>query len=407
MKKIGIITHHYASNFGANLQTLSTFEHLKRKGYQPLVIDWRSESLDKNFRSSVPEGQLKEHESFVRERLSLTRKCYGAEEVAKAIYENDIEAVIIGSDAVVQHWPLLSRIAFPTRKIVSVYHFTSDRMFPNQFWGDFVPYLEKPVKLAYMSVSSQNSPYKYIVGETKRRMSVAIAHFDYISVRDDWTQRMFRYLNPKVGNVPITPDPVFSFNTNAGHLVPSFEEIKRKYGMPEKYFLSCFFANDTIDGKWIEKFTKKSEDAGYECFSFPLPTGPYTHDGLKTIKYPLPPLDWYALIKYSSGFVGRNMHPIVISLHNEVPCYSFDQYGTKKLNYFVNEKSSKIYHILGKAGLLDNRITFVNPLSKTPEVDFVLDKLLNKDKQKYHMFAENQQREYDEMMDNICKMIEE
>lgn len=38
-----------------------------------------------------------------------------------------------------------------------------------------------------------------------------------------------------------------------------------------------------------------------------------------TISIPLNPIDWYALIKYSKGYIGERMHPIVVSLHNSVP----------------------------------------------------------------------------------------
>ena len=405
MKKIGLLTHHYASNFGANLQTLSTFERLKKEGFCPIVIDWRSKSLDKNFSSSVPEGQRKEHEEFVNKYFSLTEKCFEPEEIARVIDENDIQAVVVGSDAVVQHWPLLSRIAFPTRNIISVRKFSSDRMFPNQFWGDFIPYLKHPIKMCYMSVSSQNSPYCYIKGETKRRMSEAIGKFDYISVRDTWTKKMFKYLNPLVGDIRVTPDPVFSFNKNAGHLLLSKDELLKKYGLPEKYILLCFFKVDSINSKWIDTFVSKAEEGGYECFSFPLPTGAYEHPRLKPIKFPLSPLDWYSIIKHSSGFIGRNMHPVVISLHNEVPCFSFDQYGTKTLNMFVNAKSSKIYHILGKAGLLENRTNFQQPFPITPKPDYVYDRIANYDKELYHRFSVLQQQEYDEMISEIKAVI--
>ncbi len=405
MKNIGILTHHFASNFGANLQTLSTFEHLKKKGFNPVVIDWRSSSLEANFNSSVPVEQIKEHDSFVKQYLQLTGTCRTPTEMAAEIERNKIEAIVIGSDAVVQHWPLLSRIAFPTRKVISIYHFSSDRMYPNQFWGDFIPYLSHPVKLIYMSVSSQNSPYKFIGGKTKREMSETIGRFDYISVRDSWTKKMFQYLNPGIKEIPITPDPVFSFNTNAGHLLPEKDEIMMKYGLSGKYMLLCFFKKDDISDEWIDSFVSMAENKGYECYSFPLPSGALVHPKLKKIKFPLSPLDWYSIIKYSSGFVGRNMHPIVISLHNEVPCFSFDQYGTKRLNMFVNEKSSKIYHILEKAGLLENRTTFQQPFPKTPKPELVLDKLINYNKKQYHQFSLIQQKEYDMMMDEICNII--
>jgi hypothetical protein len=407
MISIGILTHHFASNFGANLQVLSTYEYFKRNGFNPYVINWRTKSLEQEFSKTVPKEQTQMHLDFINRYLNLTNICYTAKDIAGEIDRLGLKAVVIGSDAVVQHWPAISRINFPTRKIVSYYHYSADRMFPNIFWSTFYPYLQNPVKMIYMSVSSQNSPYKYFSRNIKKEMAVCLSRFSYISVRDSWTQKMFKQIDRFKPLVPVTPDPVFSFNTNAGYLIPSFEAIKEKYGLPEKYFLLCFFRGDQIRSSWINEFVESSNKMGYECFSFPLPAKAFEHERLKTIKYPLPPLDWYAIIKYSSGFVGRNMHPIVICLHNSIPCYSFDQYGTKVLNTFVNVSSSKIYHILEKAGLRKNRTTFAGPICNFPSVNKVLNCLTNYDKTQYLEFSVRQQAEYDEMMNNICNIIKE
>ena len=38
--KIGILTFHHAYSYGANLQCLALQLYLRRKGYQPEVIDY-------------------------------------------------------------------------------------------------------------------------------------------------------------------------------------------------------------------------------------------------------------------------------------------------------------------------------------------------------------------------------
>ena len=38
--KIGILTYHAACNFGAFLQLLSTVEYVRKRGDNPLVINW-------------------------------------------------------------------------------------------------------------------------------------------------------------------------------------------------------------------------------------------------------------------------------------------------------------------------------------------------------------------------------
>ncbi len=404
-KTIGLITHHYACNFGANLQALSTVRYFQKKGHDIKVIDWHDATLDENFSQSVSKAQSQEHISFVDSFLPLTKRCNDSKEIAKVINDGKIDAIIIGSDAVVQHHPFLSRISFPSRHIIGINHFTKDRLYPNQFWGDFLKWVDHPLKLAYMSVSCQNSPYYMIWGKTRKQMKESASKFHYISVRDDWTKRMFDYLLGEKKEIHVTPDPVFSFNQNAGDLVPSLQELASKFDLPEKYLLLCFFEHDFVGKEWFDEFVGIAERDGYSCFSFPLPDGQLQHPKVKKIQLPLSPLEWYALIKNSSGFIGRNMHPIVISLHNAVPCFSFDQYGTKTMNLVPNEKSSKIYHILNKAGFTDNRVTNMGPYSKIPKPKDVLRKIESFDTEKCRLFSENQQREYNEMMLTICDTL--
>ena len=98
------------------------------------------------------------------------------------------------------------------------------------------------------------------------------------------------------------------------------------------------------------------------------------------------------------------MHPIVIALHNAVPCFSFDQYGKVKLRYFVNDKSSKIYHILNHFGCIDNRVS-IQGNYKIPTVDFVLSRLESYDRKKVQKQAEVYLEHYKKMMLDIEDVI--
>lgn len=401
MKRIGILTHHFASNFGANLQTLSTVGYLRSKGYNPFVINWRDNSLEKDFCKSVPEIQNNEHSFFLDSFLPVTDICRTDEEIAGVIQKNNIEAVVIGSDAVVQHHPLFERIAFPTRTVFSVRKFSKDRLFPNFFWGSFENYLENKIPVAFMSVSCQNSPYSLFTKETVRSMRDACNRFNYISVRDSWTKRMFCHIDKKYENIDITPDPVFAFNQNVGELVSSADSIKSKFDLADKYILLSFFGNSDVNILWVKTLTEEIRSRGFQPVMLPFPSGGCHIEGVKAIELPLSPLDWYALIKYSSGYIGRNMHPIVVSLHNSVPFFCLDQYGTRTFNIFVNQKSSKIYDILDRAEMLDNRITLAGIHKTLPDVKKLLDKVMSFDNRKCTKFSNSQLQAYNRMMENI------
>lgn len=149
--KIGLLAYHAACNFGAFLQLLSTIEYVKKRGDDPIVINWIPKDFRKDYeKRSSPEvralyAQLREI------YYPMTEICETDKQVAKIIDEEGIDAVIIGSDAVLQHHPLRERIHFPCRRILYIGRPTSDRMYPNCFWGSFNKYLKYPVPVAVIS----------------------------------------------------------------------------------------------------------------------------------------------------------------------------------------------------------------------------------------------------------------
>lgn len=345
--RIGILTYGRVANFGANLQSASTYKYLEKQGHTPIYIYY----LPKDFYDRIEENrkknpQIQAHydffDSVVRNQTLL---CHTTDDINKEIRRNEIEAIIIGSDAVLQHHPLISRIAlrkniFPFR-IVPV---TSDRLFPNVFWGYGI---SGNIKKALMSVSCQNSEYKYFSYSTKTKMNEAISHFDYISVRDSWTQKMLYHINSKI-KVPITPDPVFAFNYNMEEFIPAKKDILSRYGLPKKYVLISMFGQ-TVSPLALNSIKNLFAERGISCVALPMPDEgvSFVHDFDFVIPSPLSPIDWYALIKYSCGYIGENMHPIVCCLHNAVPCYSIDNWGAT--NFWGKPKqngSSKVEDIM-------------------------------------------------------------
>jgi hypothetical protein len=193
--KIGLLAYHSACNFGATLQLLSTYKYLEKAGHDPIVINWIPQDLEAFYKRTTPAEQF-ENQLCVRQQLwKETARCYDVKDVAKVIEQEAIEAVIIGSDAVAQHHPWPERLIFPTKRIYTILKYTSDRMFPNPFWGMFNQHLTHPVPTAVMSASSQDSSYRYIRGTKRNEMRNAIQHYSYLSVRDSWTQDMMEYLS--------------------------------------------------------------------------------------------------------------------------------------------------------------------------------------------------------------------
>lgn len=404
--KIGLLAYHAACNFGAFLQLLSTVEYIKKRGDEPIVINWIPKDFRKDYeKRSLPE--VRELYARLREQYyPMTELCETAKQVAKVIEKENIEAVIIGSDAVTQHHPLRGRIYFPCRRIIYIGRPTSDRLYPNCFWGSFCRYLKKPVPVSVISGSSQDSKYYYIKGTTKAKMKQSILGFRYMSVRDDWTQKMIEYLTDGEVIPEVTPDPVFAFNHNAAHLLPSKEEICGKFNIPENYVILSFKGSKSVNQEWISEFQALANSDGLACVKLPYADAPAFGNIQYSVGDAITPLEWYTLIKYSKGYVGNNMHPIVTSITNGVPFYCFDNYGIAVIDgKETNGESSKIYHILKQADLLENRIFTLGKsyVPKSPKE--VYTSLINFKIEKEKTFAEYYYHRYERMMKKLFKLF--
>lgn len=405
--KIGILAYHSACNYGANLQVMSTVGYLKRAGHQPIVINYETDEFIRFYRKITPIETYDAFYTFRHQTMPLSKHCHTNDTLVKVIEEYKLDAIIIGSDAVAQHHPLLSRINFPTRTLLSITKMTSDRYFPNPFWGTFVEDLKKPIPMAILSASSQDSNYKLFLPSLKKEMWHQLQKFTYVSARDEWTKEMYSTVSNGCLDVEVTPDPVFAFNPNCEDIIPTKQEILQKYNLPENYFLLSFLNSRTVSLEWQKEFQTLAEQKGITCVALPFPQGmKFKHCLKHEIPTPLMPLEWYALIKYSQGYIGHNMHPIVVSLHNANPFFAFDNYGMRKLNgLYSNDSSSKIRHILNLAGLSEWRVSCLRRAFIAPTPHYVLEKVINFDKDKALRFSKSYLQKYETMMINILKSI--
>ena len=345
--KIGLLAYHSACNMGATLQLLSSYGYWQKAGHEPIVINWVPKDLEESYIRRTPKVQYDEHWVLRKQLWRETDLCRTAKDIAHVIEKEGIQAIIIGSDAVTQHHPWLSRICLSKKHIIWLSQYSTDRMFPNPFWGTFNDFLAKPIPTALMSASSQDSAYSLISHNLKSDMAKRLAAHKYISVRDSWTQNMITDItNGKI--IPlVTPDPVFAFNYNAGEKISPRQDILKRYNLPDKYFLLSFHNKKTVSQLWIDEFYRLASSIGYTCVLLPFSERSSYGSLPNSINLPLSPLDWYALIKYSSGYIGHNMHPLIVSLHNKIPFFSFDHYGQNRLSGLItNDRSSKILHIL-------------------------------------------------------------
>lgn len=406
--KIGLLAYHFASNFGAVLQLLSTYMYLQHHGHTPIIINYIPADLQASYLSTTPPAQVEAQRNMRRQLWHETELCRNDADIARVIEHEHIDAVIIGSDAVMQHHPLLERVAFPCRTIVGLTRQTSDQRYPNPFWATWQSLLSRKVNFACMSASCQDSRYRLATPSARRGMGSQLMKASYVSVRDEWTRGMVNYLTRGCIDPPITPDPVFAFNQNAAELIPSHQAVLQKFHLPERYVLVSFLntSQPTMNQQWLNRFCELMKQQGLTPVKLPYAHADAYGRMEHSVPFPLTPLEWYALIKYSAGYVGNNMHPIVISLHNSVPFYSFDTYGTRHFNGLTgSDRSSKIKLLLHDAGLDEQRCRCLGKRFTLPRPELVADALLHTNREKEGDLAARYLDGYNLMMHNLLNSL--
>lgn len=405
--KIGVLTFLHVANFGANLQATSTYYYLKNQGHTPVFINYTSyqveitnkiSQLKKKLQNRSISIQTLEHEKFIKEQIkNQTRNVHTCSQVFEVIKEEGIEAVIIGSDAVAQHWPLFSTLKLGKHRPFWIEPLQQERRFPNPFWG--VGFSDK-IPTAMMSVSSQNSKYPIFTKSVLKRIAKQIDTMTYVSVRDAWTKDMMLAAQPP-RSIEVTPDPVFALNYNLGDLIPSENDIRRKFELPEKYVL-IGLRSQVYTYEELDKMNELLMSEGKECVAFNIDgVYAYKHPFKYEIKLPLNPLDWFGLIKYASAYIGSNMHPIVSSLTNGVPCFSIDNWGIVDFwGKKKTSKSSKVYDVLSQYGLTDYWCSIENGKCSTT-VEKIIEKLHNFPTDKVKQISIKRVNVYKNMMERI------
>lgn len=390
----GLLTYHWVANYGANLQTFSTYSFLKKNGFCPMIINWIPQKTKEYYLTACPKEQYECHRFFIKERCQLTEEYSDLEMTPSIISKNGIDGVVIGSDSLFN----LEKDKFgwlQRRKIVA----TEDHIYPNPFWG----YKFEDIPHVGLSISSQNSNY-FLYKGARSSIGQSLKTFRSITVRDLWTRNLVSYFTYGAIVPEVTPDPVFAFNDNVEEL-PSRETILAKYKLPEKYVLLSFNRGRRfrMSKSWLKELKGLFNETGISCVSLPRATGSQELLMDINIKMPLPPIDWYSIIRYSSGYIGVLMHPIVICIHNVVPFYSFDHYGVGPY-LFINKESSKIYNILAEAGLLDY---YVNQMSTPfcPSARKVFERIMRFPKEQCAAFAESQKEKCHRNINNLLEEL--
>lgn len=245
MAKIGIITYHFAGNYGAVLQCYALSNYLRTIGHTAYVLNCVSpKQADNNSlyrKLSNPKGAIKNlcllpfhtsrkqrfqrYDEFRNNQLNMTRLVTNNDELKTLIEELNLDYVISGSDQVFNP---------------NIYDFES--MF-------FLPFEIKAKKIGY-AVS---------VGKaTKQQLSTYknwIADFSIISAREQSAADRLTLIDFYGKKSPVVVDPVFLLNKE------NWESICVKN---EKKYVLGYFINQKYAKEYIRISKKVAKELGLE-----------------------------------------------------------------------------------------------------------------------------------------------
>lgn len=405
--KIGVLTYHCPPNFGAQLQALSTCGYLKKQGHEVVVLNWYARDLAEMYSARIPAEQIKCHQLFCEQSFSLSALCQTERELIDEINRLDLDAIIVGSDALFKYIPQQNLRHFSLRRFCYIYHYkplSCEQIDGNPFFGGFLTRLKKHIPAVVYAVSSQNCEFSKMNFFERIKMAKYLSNYKVITTRDTWTKQMVEVITHR-HDVQVFPDPVFSFNQNCPITIPTKLDVIHKFGLDSNYVLLSF-SDWFCNSDYINQIAEEVRRNGLQPVSLPMPEKLFNSGVGKVIDLPLSPLWWYALIIHSRGYIGERMHPIVVCLHNSIPFFSFDEYGTNTEN---NQKlnglsSSKTFLIVKDSSFLNCYYSYQSG-APVPNPQLVVKELLSFDVDRCRSFANSKLNEYKKGIDIVLQAI--
>lgn len=393
--KIGILTFHRPSNFGANLQAYSSVCYFQSLGHSVKIIDYVRPG-DINYKSSVPVDQYEAHKSFVEARLPLTKQAKNVAELVEVVAEELFDAILIGADAVWRS-PKDDNIFF------AEWLFNDERL--------------KSIPVGTISPAHMGAGYGDQSDDNLRRIKDCLLQFKYISVRDSWTQNAINrdiFSGENFIKV-VNPDPVFMLSRFIDG------EAWQSRGLKTKQYYLLSLPHNWNSGRyvffrqrWFRRFKHYVNKSGCQLVEFPVPEGKSGMSFDACVDFPLDPIQWFLWIKNARGFCGLRFHAVVSSISCCTPFYSMDSYGCNSKKIMLldflgfhqqarkQDVSSKIRNLLINS-IFENNRTGRNVEFESPRKVF---RMLKSCKETDIMtFRDNMQKLFENNMSQLIKAL--
>lgn len=330
MKKIGIITYHFAVNYGAVLQCYALQKYLEGKGFEVEVLNYVNEVQKRNndvvkhgnsmkniivnclllpFKSKITEKH-KNFKEFTNDYLNLSKEISNVDELSKYINKNKFDYLISGSDQVFNR---------------NIEDFDIAFLFPFECDAKKISY-----------AASTGSANKNDILALKKYLD----EFYEISIREEKDLIKFDGVTSK--KISVVCDPVMLLEKNV------WSKITQKTNKDKDEYLVCYFLHKHLFSKEFKKAKKIAKERNLKLVVI---NSRFSINSLrKNTIFTAGPMEFVELIKNSKFVCTDSFHGTLFSLIFNKEFICFD---TKK-----NINDSRRKNLLQNVGAL-NAYNFV------------------------------------------------
>jgi len=309
--RVGIVTFHWAYNYGAVLQAYALAQEVARLGHQVEFIDYNpftdaTRLNDGRRKFGIRKGALRRRANKLYKRIknyNLARKH------ARAFHQ--------GFDSFRREWLVGSGNRELDQTDYDVVIVGSDQVWNASWIGKCISYyyledFPRSRKVSYAAcVGNTNQPVEY-----EGRIKVLLERFDDISVRNNVSREYVRSLTGN--NPPIVCDPTILHDFDAFKVKP-----ERLESIPQEYIL-MYALDQSIKklGHEIIKKIKSEIDLPVVSISSVFHTG-WSFKPTDHVLYDTTPAEWIWLFHNAAFICTDSFHGLVFSIKNRKPFVGF------------------------------------------------------------------------------------
>lgn len=243
--KIGIMTFHWATNYGAVLQTFALQEYLVSRGYAVEIIDYYPKRYEHNFarcfftkhigmikKNLMEYYKEKKIENFRKQYLNRSKRFYSNDE----LFETKYDVYICGSDQIWNPYFTMNGEGKPTLS----------------YFLNFVP--ESSLRIAYAASFGTDK----ISDDVKNMIMGELYKFDAISVRENTAKGILHSIGL---NAQVVCDPVVLVDTEKfdGLIDDYLKSFKKKDDRGKYIFKYMLHQSDFIGMKICDQLISDNQ----------------------------------------------------------------------------------------------------------------------------------------------------